>query len=155
MKRLYYFSCIHIFSSNIQNNSLDYKCPKESDLVDDAFWEQVTAICDKCNAQFAAKSQERTKEEKEEDTLVLSWGDASLLLSPWRSRVGEVCEYYVFVMFFFWFHEWEAQIGNSCMEWWGCYRLGDNPWHRTVLPSDFSKFLFHELKKGVRKCCRT
>lgn len=43
--------------------------------LDDAFWEEVSAICEECDAQSAAKSQERTKEE---GSLVLSCDDASL-----------------------------------------------------------------------------
>ncbi|CAD6223739.1 unnamed protein product [Miscanthus lutarioriparius] len=46
--------------------------------LDDAFWEEVSAICEECDAQSAAKSQEGTKEEEEEESLVLSCSDASL-----------------------------------------------------------------------------
>ncbi|PAN14052.1 hypothetical protein PAHAL_2G380900 [Panicum hallii] len=52
--------------------------------LEDAFWEEVGAICEECDAQSDAKSHEEVKEEEEkeeeeeEESLVLSCGDASL-----------------------------------------------------------------------------
>jgi hypothetical protein len=61
----------------------------------------VSAICEECDAQSAAKSQEGTKEEEEEESLVLSCGDASLPPAISITAEGvEVCEYFVFMMLF-------------------------------------------------------
>lgn len=59
--------------------------------LEDAFWEEVNAVCEEFDAQSDAKSQEGVKEEpvqqqqqqeeeeeEEEESLVLSCGDASL-----------------------------------------------------------------------------
>ncbi|KAL6862165.1 hypothetical protein ACP4OV_016814 [Aristida adscensionis] len=42
---------------------------------DDAFWNEVSAVCDGHEVQSAAKSQDRLKELEEEESLVLSCGD--------------------------------------------------------------------------------
>ncbi|CAN6211702.1 unnamed protein product [Urochloa humidicola] len=51
--------------------------------LEDAFWEEVNAVCEECDARSYAKSQEEVKEEhdkeeQEEESLVLSCGDSSL-----------------------------------------------------------------------------
>ncbi|KAL6656560.1 hypothetical protein ACP70R_004340 [Stipagrostis hirtigluma subsp. patula] len=50
----------------------------EMATLDDAFWEEVNAVCDEHDIQSASKSQDRLTEVEEEESLVLSCGDASL-----------------------------------------------------------------------------
>ncbi|WVZ66007.1 hypothetical protein U9M48_015286 [Paspalum notatum var. saurae] len=48
--------------------------------LEDAFWEEVNAVCEECDAQSASKSQEGMKEAEDDDqeSLVLSFCDSSL-----------------------------------------------------------------------------
>lgn len=87
----------------------------------------MSAICEECDAQSAAKSQERTKEE---GSLVLSCDDASLPPAiSITAEGGEVCEYSVFMMFVFDSMNQRRKLGRSCIEYgaWDCYRFGENP----------------------------
>lgn len=70
--------------------------------LDDAFWEEVNAVCEEHDAQSSSKSQDGMEEE--EESLVLSCGDSSLppVISI-TADGGEVCELYVFKARF-WFY---------------------------------------------------